>query len=274
MNADGVNENAWLVALDIDGTLLQQNGEISAAAVEQVRRLDRAGHHVMLASGRSPGATIPVVEALGIEPTYLVCSNGAVTLKHDAVRGGYRRDRVEAFDPTEVLRTIHSQLVDADFAVEDVAGRYLFTAPFPETAVGLDSDELAFVPFDDLLHQPVVRLVVVAPDREVTDFLAVVDRMGLRQVSYAVGWSAWLDIAAEGVNKATAVERVRQHLGVDPRRVMAVGDGHNDLELLAWAASHGRGVAMGQAAGEVAAAASEVTASVHHDGLAHVLATL
>jgi Cof subfamily protein (haloacid dehalogenase superfamily) len=269
-----VSADAWLVALDIDGTLLQRDGEISPAVIEQVRRLDRAGHHVMLASGRSPGATTPIAAALGIEPEYLVCSNGAVTLKRDPLHGGYRRHHVEAFSATEVLRTIRSHLMDADFAVEDVAGRYLFTAPVPETAVGLDSDQRVFVSFEDLLDVSIARLVVVSPDREVADFLSIVDRMGLRQVSYAIGWSAWLDIAAEGVNKATAVERVRQHLAIQPHRVMAVGDGHNDLELLAWAATHGRGVAMGQAPVAVLAAANETTASVQQDGLARVLATL
>lgn len=268
-----MNPDTWLVALDVDGTLLHADGEISPTTVEQVRRLERAGHHVMLASGRSPGATIPVTDALGITPEYLVCSNGAVTLERD-VHGGYRREHVEAFDPTAVLLTIRSHLSEAHFAVEDVTGRYLFTAPFPADAIGLDSDERAFVAFEELLHQPVARLIVVSPDHEAEDFLTAVDRMGLRQVTYAVGWSAWLDVAADGVNKATAMERVRRRLGIQRNRVMAVGDGHNDRELLAWAGEHGRGVAMGHAPAAVAAAASEITGSIDHDGLAQILATL
>ena len=49
--------------------------------------------------------------------------------------------------------------------------------------------------------------------------------MALRQVSYAIGWSAWLDIAGDGVNKAQAIEKVRQDLGIRRDHVMAVGDG-------------------------------------------------
>lgn len=45
-------------------------------------------------------------------------------------------------------------------------------------------------------------------------FLAVVEKMGLHRVSYAIGWTAWLDTAADGVNKATAMERVRIELGI------------------------------------------------------------
>jgi hydroxymethylpyrimidine pyrophosphatase-like HAD family hydrolase len=46
------------------------------------------------------------------------------------------------------------------------------------------------------------------------DFLAVVEKMGLNRVSYAIGWTARLDIAADGVNKATAMEPVRIELGI------------------------------------------------------------
>ena len=80
--------------------------------------------------------------------------------------------------------------------------------------------------------------------------------MGLHKVSYSIGWTAWLDIAPDGVNKATAMERVRHALGIPRAHVVAVGDGRNDIELLQWAGAEGRGVAMGQAPDEVKAAAT------------------
>jgi 5-amino-6-(5-phospho-D-ribitylamino)uracil phosphatase len=125
-----------------------------------------------------------------------------------------------------------------------------------------------------LLNHPATRLVVISPDHDMEDFLAVVDKMGLHQVSYAIGWTAWLDIAADGVNKATAMERVRSALGIPRERVMAVADGRNDIELLTWAADRGRGVAMGHAPADVIDAAGELTGTVREDGLAQVLATL
>ena len=66
--------------------------------------------------------------------------------------------------------------------------------------------------------------------------------MGLHKVSYNVGWTAWLDIAPDGVNKATGLERVRDELGIPRSRVLAIGDGRNDIDMLEWAASAaGRG---------------------------------
>jgi 5-amino-6-(5-phospho-D-ribitylamino)uracil phosphatase len=115
---------------------------------------------------------------------------------------------------------------------------------------------------------------VVSPDHDMVDFLAVVERMGLHRVSYFIGWTAWLDIAAEGVNKATAMERVRVELGIPRERVLAVADGRNDIELLTWAAEHGRGVAMGHSPADLLAVANEVTGTISEDGLAEALATL
>jgi len=151
----GTEDLSCLVALDIDGTTLHEDGSISDAVIEQVRRLDAAGHQVMLATGRSSAAPIPVLEHLGITPRFLVCSNGAITLHRDPeVPSGYRREWVESFDPTDVLRSIHAHLGNARFAVEDEHGHYRYTEPFPDATIGLDSEH---VEFDELLnHRPPV----------------------------------------------------------------------------------------------------------------------
>ncbi|MET1004943.1 MAG: HAD hydrolase family protein, partial [Propionibacteriaceae bacterium] len=69
-------------------------------------------------------------------------------------------------------------------------------------------------------------------------------------------WSAWLDIAPDGANKATGVADIADQLGVARADVLALGDGRNDTEMLRWA---GRGVAMGDAPPEVQQAADHVT---------------
>jgi len=98
--------------------------------------------------------------------------------------------------------------------------------------------------------------------------------MGLQRVSYSIGWTAWLDISPDGVSKATAMERIRHALDIPRSRVVAVGDGRNDLELLQWAGAEGLSVAMGQAPDEVKAAAIRSTEPVVDDGLALVLDAL
>jgi hydroxymethylpyrimidine pyrophosphatase-like HAD family hydrolase len=94
------------------------------------------------------------------------------------------------------------------------------------------------------------------------------EKVGLHGTNYFIGWTAWLDLAPEGVSKASALADVARRLGIAQQDVLAIGDGRNDLEMLRWA---GRGVAMGQAPLEVQEAADDVTRTVHDDGVAHEL---
>ena len=261
----------WLVALDVDGTVLREDGSLGDDTLREVRRVAALGHEVMISTGRSVSMTLPVLDRLGLTSSYVVCANGAIVLGRDASAPlGYTTAFVETFDPTEVLTTIRGHLEGASFAVEDADGVFRFTGTFPEGALAASRQK---VPFDELLHVPATRVVVISPGHAIEDFLAVVERMGLHKVSYNVGWTAWLDIAPDGVNKATGLERVREELGIPRNRVLVIGDGRNDIDMLQWAvAGGGIGVAMGQAPDEVQTAASERTASDLDDGVAVALA--
>lgn len=262
-----------LIALDIDGTVLHEDGTLPEATVREVHRLRDAGHEVMLATGRSVAMTLPVLDRLDIAPSFVVASNGAITLKRDgSAPMGYRRHHVETFDATDVLTRIRPHLKYANYAVENEEGVYRYTGRFPDGALGAVSLE---VPFEQLCAEPATRVVVISPSHGMEEFLQLVELMGLHQVSYNVGWTAWLDIAPDGVNKSTALERVRESLGIDGSRVVTIGDGRNDIEMLDWAVrGGGRGIAMGQAPEEVVAVASEVTARDTENGLALALAQL
>jgi Cof subfamily protein (haloacid dehalogenase superfamily) len=262
-----------LIALDIDGTVMREDGVITDEVIESVHHARDLGHEVMLATGRSVAMTLPVLDRLGITPRYVVCANGAITLERDAdAPTGYVRAYVDTFAPREVLTTISSHLSGARYAVEEEDGRFRFSGgDFPEAGIEANGER---VTFEELLEVQATRVVVISPEYAVEDFLAVVERMGLHKVSYNVGWTSWLDIAPDGVNKATALERVRGLLDIPLSRVIAVGDGRNDVDMLQWASGAGRGVAMGQAPEEVIAAGNETTGSDVANGVAQLLGAL
>lgn len=258
-----------LVALDIDGTLASYDGVIAAPVVEAVAAVRDAGHHVVLATGRSVHATVPVATELGLVDGWAISSNGSVTLRLDpALPGGWELDEMITFDPGPALRLMHEQLPGAYFAVEDVGVGFRMNRAFPD---GELTGVQRVVDLDDLVGEHVTRLVVRSPGHTSEQFHGLVRQWGLHDVSYAIGWTAWMDIAPAGVTKASALERLRTQLGVRPDRTVAVGDGSNDVEMLTWAA---RGVAMGHAEPHVQAVADEVTASVEEHGVALVLRSL
>jgi len=254
----------WLVALDIDGTVIHEDGTLTEPVIEAVRRAADAGHEVTLATGRSWEMTHTILSSLGLTPEYVVSANGAITMKRDASEPhGYRRELVETFDPGPVLDRIRVGLPTGRFMVEDAKGFRLYT----EGMQDWNLENAKLVEFDELAQTPVTRVVVVSPDHEPQEFLELIDSLGLHHVSYAIGWTAWLDIAPEGVNKGTALERVRSILEIPRDQVLVVGDGRNDIEMFEWAGEHGRAIAMGQAPDELKAVATDVTADVWTDGL-------
>ncbi|MGC4175228.1 HAD family hydrolase [Demequina sp.] len=260
---NGLAATDWrLVGLDIDGTLMNYGGEISPAVIQTVEQVRMCRTHVVLATGRNIVATLPVAHALGIRRGWAVCSNGAVTVRlNPGTPGGYDIAAVRTFDPRAALELVRQELPDAFVAVEDLGVGFRVAKEFP---MGELVGRQLVVDYDALGHEPATRVVVRAPGVDVTHFDAVVQAMGLQDVTYSIGYTAWLDLTGPGVSKASALEELRVHLDVDAAHTIAVGDGTNDVEMLQWAA---RSAAMGNAPDRVKQVADEVLGVVADDAL-------
>ncbi|MFD7153507.1 HAD family hydrolase [Kribbella sp. NPDC059898] len=258
-----MTQQPTVVALDIDGTLIDHDDTMSPAVLDAVRRA-AARVPVVLATGRAWSTTRPIAERLGLPAGgFVVCSNGARTMRYPD--GAVVDERT--FDPSTVIDSVRRYAPNARMAVEDSDGSYLVTAPFPDGDLGANA-QIRVVRDDELAPQPVTRLIIRDPEQSENDFVQLAERLGLHGVSYFVGWTAWLDIAPEGVDKSTGLKVALAQLDLDPSGLLAIGDGRNDIEMLTYA---GHGVAMGSAPEEVKLAADEVTKSVQDDGVAAVL---
>jgi Cof subfamily protein (haloacid dehalogenase superfamily) len=263
------NGKRKMVCLDVDGTLVDHDGHMHDEVREAAQDVVAAGHHVLIATGRSLGATLPIIELIGLEEGYSVSSNGGVTLRlSTSLEEGFEVIDRRTFDPAPALRALRHRLPNAKYAVEDDQGRFLSTERFQDMSFGVVAEG---VTFEEMMEASATRLVVFSTDSSAEEFGEAVEAIGLQGVTYSVGWSAWLDIAAAGVSKASGLEALRDRLGVHIDDTVAVGDGRNDIEMLAWA---GRGVAMGQAPPEVKKVADEVTGHVEENGAAAVLRSL
>lgn len=257
-----------LVALDIDGTIVQIDGYLHPVVAKGVAAMRRRGAAVVLATGRGVDGVLPIARQLGMSDGYAVCANGAVVLQFDDSPAGYHLSDVVTFDPASVLDQLRERIPSALFLVEDGNGDHYTTGPFPD---GELATAPPIVPFERLRHMAATRVTVRAPDVPSAEFAELIADTGLHGVGYYIGWSAWLDIAPQGVSKASALEMLRGRLQIAPHATVAVGDGSNDVEMLAWAHYS---VAMGQAPPQVQAQANEVTAPVTGGGLAYVLSAI
>lgn len=258
-----------MVCLDLDGTTIDYDSVLHPEVRDAVLATSAAGHTVVIATGRTLMATLPLARELELTTGYLVCSNGAVVVRlHPALPDGYEIVEKVTFGPGPALALLREHLPGAFVAAEVIGVGHRISAGFPQDLL---QGELTLASWEELGSEPVTRLTFHDPGGTEQEFLDAIDDIGLHGVNYSVGYTAWLDLAPEGVSKASALEGVRRWLGVEPCDTVAVGDQRNDLEMLDWAA---RGVAMGQAPAEVLAAADEVTGHVDDHGLAQVLRSL
>ncbi|HEV2778846.1 MAG TPA: HAD hydrolase family protein [Actinophytocola sp.] len=250
-----------LIALDIDGTIMNGFASVSPRVVAAVRKALAGGAQVVLATGRPVITTRPVLTALGITAGNVLCSNGAVRM--DVASGAFLA--LHRFDARPVVDRLRRLLPGAVYAIEQPGAENLVTGQLPLSETAIDR----VVDHRTLVAEPITRLTVYWAGHTGAELAARMGAVGLPGVTCMIApVDPWLVAVSAGISKGAALEALRLELDIPADATLAVGDGDNDLEMLRWA---GYGVAMGQAPDFVKAAAREVTGSIEDDGLAALL---
>lgn len=248
-----------MFALDVDGTIVRPDG-MSPRMRLALQQAAEAGTQVTIATGRGIPSTQAIVREAQLDGR-TVSSNGALVLRWEG--GEYEIEKAQVFDPAPSARRFLEEVPGVLLAIEDALGRTVVSEPFPH---GELTHQQVALSLDEMISGPSAKLIARAPWIDRDEFEQLVIDMALPDVSFAVGWTSWVDVGPFGVTKATSLVDLAQDLGVTTS--IALGDGMNDIEMLQWAT---HGVAMGSATGPVLAAADAVTGAVEHDGAAAVL---
>lgn len=258
-----VTERA-LVASDIDGTLVRTGHPVSPAVRAAAVKVRAAGHHIVLATGRSLTGAIPVAVQLGLQDAWIVADNGAITAH--LIDGHYEITEQHPVDAETAVRVALRTTPGVRIAAAIPGDGYRVNLTFPEGQLNGVQHSVRSV--EELWSHPTPRLALYDPAayRLVPDLRA----HGLTAVA-PQGRSDWVDVTADGISKATALEKIRVLLGVEDYDTVSIGDSDNDLEMLEWATC---GIAMGHAPAHVRAAADTVTGTIDDDGAAAALLSL
>ncbi|NGZ76820.1 Cof-type HAD-IIB family hydrolase [Saccharibacillus alkalitolerans] len=234
-----------LLALDMDGTLLNDDHEVSEETAKWIRRAVKEGFHVCLSTGRAAMHALPYAVELGLE-TPMVTVNGSEVWKAP------HQLHYRALMDVEAIRNMHALAEEYGVWFWAYTTERLYNRDhWPET---LDDKEW-------------LKFGYNTPDRDVLhDILMRLQDMGGLQITNSSMEN--LEINPEGISKASGIAQVCELLGIRMEQVIAVGDSLNDIAAIQ---AVGLGVAMGNAQEAVKEAADLVVASNNEDGIVQII---
>jgi Cof subfamily protein (haloacid dehalogenase superfamily) len=254
-----------LVASDIDGTLVHDDGTLSPRTLDVLAALPVP---FVVVTGRPVRWLTQLYDQMP-EPVPAVCANGAIVYDPDT-------DEILRAEPlsTELLIDVSKRLREAvpgiALAVEVENGRsFWYEEAWPARWDDEHNRVRMLATPEELTSVPAVKLLARSAAHEPDAFYELVSRtLGGTAESTHSSTSALVEISAAGVTKAAGLAWLCEREGIAAAEVLAFGDMPNDIPLLTWA---GHSVAVGNAHPAVREVADEVTRTNNEDGVARYL---
>ncbi|HSH25781.1 MAG TPA: Cof-type HAD-IIB family hydrolase [Massilibacterium sp.] len=262
------NPTPYLIALDLDGTLLQDNKTISKKTKNVITRLKNEGHVIVIATGRPYRASEIYYRELGLT-TPIVNFNGAFTHDPTGSFGTYHTpvDLSVAKDVFEICDyySVSNYLAEVkdlvylrhpDRTIVDV-----FSTGNPSIYTG---------DLKNIMKDSPTSLLIQPKDEQMTTINDKLKEAHAEVITHRT-WSPpfqMIEIVKAGMNKAVGLQKIANYYHIPRERIIAFGDEDNDIEMLEYA---GFGIAMGNAINELKSVADDVTKSNMDNGIAYYL---
>lgn len=256
-----------LVAIDLDGTLLNDSRQVSDRTASALRCLPSRGVRVVIASARPPRSVRHVYRGLGLD-TWQINYNGAMIWDEPAARVVMHAP----LEPEAARRVAeHARGLFPEIAVSvEVRDRWMTDRVeqtfLTETSRLFAPDAVA--PVSEMCREPVTKLLLLGVPGVISRLAAVLAESH-PDVAVLHSDPDLIQVMHRGASKATALAAVAEHYDVPLARVMAIGDAPNDVPMFRAA---GVAVAMDNASAEVKRAAHWTAPSNNDHGVHAALA--
>jgi len=260
-----------LIAIDMDGTLLNPQHNVTPAVKQAIAAARQKGVHVVLATGRPyVGVENYLIELDLQQPgCYCITNNGAVV--HNAADGSSFAEVTLSFDDYIYIEKLAREL---GVSFQALTHHDLYTPNADISRYTVHEAQLTGMPLhfrtpeqmDPTLRFPKVMMI----DSPVLLDQAIAKISAEDKARYTIMKSSpyYLEILDKRVNKGQGVKMLAEKLGIPRENIMTLGDQENDIAMLEYA---GTGVAMGNAIDSVKAVSQFVTKTNMDDGVAYAI---
>jgi len=247
-----------LLATDIDGTLLNPQFQVSEGDLAAMRRAHAAGIEVVLVTGRRHSFALPIAKQLGFD-LWLISSNGAVTRS----LGGetFHRDLMPAETCRQLCRAMQEFRGNTVLTFDSEKKGAIVIERLDEIGASIrrwvekNMEFIEFVvPIERALVSDPIQTMFCGTMARMNEALKALEqarmdgRITVLRTEYPARDLSMIDVLNGGCSKGHALERWAAHRGYSRNEVMAIGDNHNDIEMLEFA---GHPVIMGNACEEL-----------------------
>ncbi len=260
-----------VIALDLDGTLVNEALAISPMTKAVLKRAQDKGVHVVIATGRMFPSTFPFAEELNVQGP-VVSYQGAMIrdisqpVDHILDHPILFHQGIDLGTARGIIDYIHAESIHANVYVDD----QLFTTAYNPSAIfyqkisGVQPIEVN--QFHDILTGNPSKIMII--DDRCDAIIETLKPQFASSVSICKSRHNFCEIVHHSVSKWEAIRFLLEKWSISPDEVMAIGDQENDLSMICGA---GIGVAMGNAPDHVKAQANHVTLTIDEDGAAHAI---
>jgi Cof subfamily protein (haloacid dehalogenase superfamily) len=258
-----------LIAIDMDGTLLNENKQISEKTLAAIGAAKQIGKSIVLATGRPLKGIERYLKELDLfgEDDYVVTYNGALVQST-------KESRIILDMPLdlEAYRELYTLSQELDVFIHALTDTYVHTPKNnPYTQIESDINQIQIVESDvEALTQDtmIVKVMFIDQAEKLDKIINQLPQWVLDKYTIVRSSPYFLEFLDPRVNKGTGVNAIVERLGLKSHQVICVGDAGNDLAMVEYAHL---GVAMENATSELKEAADYITLSNEEDGVAHVI---
>ncbi|MGX6979757.1 sugar-phosphatase [Vagococcus elongatus] len=260
-----------LVAIDIDGTLLNSHHQISKKTIDIIKQKRQEGLRIVLASGRPLNGMLAYTNSLGLttEDDYIISYNGALAINSGTNEAFVKHtlnydDLIEFYQLSQKLN-VHSHFVDS---------KAIYTpnkdiSPYTIHEAFLTKMPLFYKEIEEVSPTASISKYMIIDHEEIIDFvMKEIPQPYYDRYNIVRSADFFLEFLNKEASKGLTLKNLSDKLGIQQSEVMAIGDNENDISMLEYA---GVGVAMGNATQTTKKFADRITLANDDEGVAHAL---